>query len=258
MEQTNSLIFFLVGTFILSLAAFGFMVTIPGAQSPDGLPGLPIWLVAVWSPSIMAIIIAFRAGKLHDLSRKLIAVQEVGWAWLIIILSCGVLIAALLMNRQNANWSELTLSLFFLLVGINLILGPLGEELGWRGFLQPVLQSRLGWFGATLIVAVIWAVWHMPLWLINSPQREIPFLIFCVHVFAYSFIMASAYLISPDSLLPAVLLHLLFNISSGLVVVLGIAGTKEWYTWSASGYVVTAIIAALVAHWLVSWSPVTS
>lgn len=247
LEQNDSLILFLVGTFAISLIAFGLMLIIPAAQSPEGLPGMPIWLIAVWSPSIMAIIIALRSKTLGRLLQKVVSVQDVGWAWLIVLLAFGVLIVALFIHRQDAKWGELTPSLILLLIGFNVLLGPLGEELGWRGYLQPALQSRLGWLGATLVVAGVWAIWHAPLWLINSPQREIPFLIFCIHVVAYSFIMASALSISPHSLLPVILLHLIFNVSSGIVLVLDIADTAEWYTWSASGYVITAVIAVMAA-----------
>jgi len=39
----------------------------------------------------------------------------------------------------------------------------LGEEPAWRGFLLPLLQRKLAPITATVIVAVIWAVWHVPL-----------------------------------------------------------------------------------------------
>lgn len=42
------------------------------------------------------------------------------------------------------------------------LLAALGEEMGWRGFLYPRLIPRLGWFGAAIVVGVIWGVWHLP------------------------------------------------------------------------------------------------
>lgn len=38
-----------------------------------------------------------------------------------------------------------------------------GEEYGWRYFLQPVLQKRFGILGGTLLVGLIWEVWHAPI-----------------------------------------------------------------------------------------------
>jgi uncharacterized protein len=50
--------------------------------------------------------------------------------------------------------------LITLLVGV--ILGPLWEEPGWRGFALPRLQSQFGPFVGTLILGVLWALWHLP------------------------------------------------------------------------------------------------
>ena len=48
MTYQTSLMAFLAGTFGLSLTAFAVMAALPAAQSPEGFPGLPVWLVAVW------------------------------------------------------------------------------------------------------------------------------------------------------------------------------------------------------------------
>jgi uncharacterized protein len=50
--------------------------------------------------------------------------------------------------------------LITLLVGV--ILGPLWEEPGWRGFALPRLQSQFGPVVGTLILGVLWALWHLP------------------------------------------------------------------------------------------------
>ena len=38
----------------------------------------------------------------------------------------------------------------------------LGEEVGWRGFMQPKLQTRFSAFKASLLVGLAWTFWHLP------------------------------------------------------------------------------------------------
>lgn len=47
-----------------------------------------------------------------------------------------------------------------------MLLIPLGEELGWRGFAQQRLETRLGALNASLVLGALWALWHLPVFLI--------------------------------------------------------------------------------------------
>jgi membrane protease YdiL (CAAX protease family) len=52
-----------------------------------------------------------------------------------------------------------------------LLVAALGEETGWRGFLQPALQRRLRPLFAMIVVAIAWAGWHAPLFAIVASYR---------------------------------------------------------------------------------------
>lgn len=39
----------------------------------------------------------------------------------------------------------------------------LGEEYGWRYYLQPVLQKRFGMAGGILLLGIVWGLWHLPI-----------------------------------------------------------------------------------------------
>jgi membrane protease YdiL (CAAX protease family) len=42
------------------------------------------------------------------------------------------------------------------------LIAPLGEEYGWRGYALPRLQSAMKPLAASLVVGLVWALWHLP------------------------------------------------------------------------------------------------
>jgi membrane protease YdiL (CAAX protease family) len=58
---------------------------------------------------------------------------------------------------------------------VTAVVGGVGEEIGWRGFLQPALETRVGPTKATLLVGAIWAYWHLGANLsgYNDPQHPL-------------------------------------------------------------------------------------
>ena len=57
---------------------------------------------------------------------------------------------------------------------VNLVFFGLGEEVGWRGFLQPRLQGHHSLLVAAGLVSLPWALWHLPLFGISPSYRAIP------------------------------------------------------------------------------------
>jgi membrane protease YdiL (CAAX protease family) len=72
-----------------------------------------------------------------------------------------------------------------------MIIGGGLEEIGWRGILQPYLETFNSFFTSTIIVSVIWAVWHLPLWFIRgTSQFNTSFLMFGAAVLGIAFSLA--------------------------------------------------------------------
>lgn len=230
---------FLGLTFAISLAGFACIWAIPSARSPETLTGLPFWIVMVWGPSLAAIIVALRHGQLAELLGRIVQFGTVPLpVWGIVIAPLVIL----LVFRPFApdDPMPLGLGMGLAMVGFNLILGPLGEELGWRGVLQDQLHPKVGWFGASLMVGAIWAIWHLPLWTIESPHAQISLPLFAAHCIVYAVIIGAAHRLSGGSLMPAILLHLTFNLASNYAVFAGFRDPNAWFSLSLLPYLALA------------------
>ncbi|WP_133572567.1 CPBP family intramembrane glutamic endopeptidase [Maritalea mobilis] len=239
------LFFFLGLAFAISLVGFACVWAIPAAKSPETAIGLPFWLLMVWGPSLAALIVSSSNGSLADLLTRAVRLSTVPpEVWLLVI--APILMLILMRPFAPEAATPLNVGLLFAMIGFNLVLGPLGEELGWRGILQDRLSQQIGWLEAAVIVGVIWLVWHLPLWFIDSPHAQIALPLFAVHVMLYSIIIGAAYTISGGSILPAILLHLTFNVASNMAVFAGFKDPNAWFSSSIGPYIFLALAACVM------------
>jgi membrane protease YdiL (CAAX protease family) len=133
------------------------------------------------------------------------------------------------MRPATVAWSEL-LDRFL----VALLFVALGEEPAWRGFLQPMLQRRMNAVRASLVVAVVWAVWHAPLMGTEFAWQVVP--AFLVSVVAAAFVLAWLFNASQGSVLLPMLMHATVNtVGAGLVFrwVPQDQFTLFWYIYAA-------------------------
>jgi membrane protease YdiL (CAAX protease family) len=92
-----------------------------------------------------------------------------------------------------------------------------GEEIGWRGFLQPALQGRRSALRAAAAVSVVWAGWHLPLFGITAGHRSVPaagFVGFCLSLLVAALVLAWLYLHSGGNLLVVAVFHAGYDIAT--------------------------------------------
>jgi membrane protease YdiL (CAAX protease family) len=108
-----------------------------------------------------------------------------------------------------AQW---TLSpLFFAYIA--LFGGGVGEEVGWRGYALPRLQRRVGALGASVLIGVLWAGWHIPAWFApGSGQDLLSFPVFVISTTAASVVLTWMYNSTEGGLVLVVLAHTMFNL----------------------------------------------
>jgi membrane protease YdiL (CAAX protease family) len=108
---------------------------------------------------------------------------------------------------SEANWF---VYLMLLLIALPLTLFTFGEEYGWRGYLLPRLLP-LGEIRASVLLGVIWGVWHLPLLLagLNYPGVNLwlAIVIFTFVTVALSFAYTWFYVASSGSVLVAAVFH---------------------------------------------------
>jgi membrane protease YdiL (CAAX protease family) len=93
-----------------------------------------------------------------------------------------------------------------------------GEELGWRGYALPRLSARFGLARASLLLGVIWAVWHLPqFYIADADTYRQSFLVWSAQVVAISVTFAWLHARTGGSLLLVMLLHAAINNSKDIV-----------------------------------------
>ena len=124
-----------------------------------------------------------------------------------VLLLAAQLITKLLGFSATIAMPQGDLSLYAILAFAINFLANTCEEIGWRGFALPRLQKRYNAVLATLIVGMLWALWHLPLiFLVGQPMAAYPFLWFIIIV-ADAFIYTWIYNSTKGSILLVAIFH---------------------------------------------------
>ena len=129
-------------------------------------------------------------------------------------------------SRLSGFTADNVLSVIFILMGQSAVVsaGLLGEELGWRGYMNRKLEPLVGTLGTCLIGGIIWGLWHFPIDISNylggygsfSFSMKSAFgrlvLLTCFGVFLMWLTKKT------DSIFPAVVAHFMFNASQNAIM----------------------------------------
>jgi membrane protease YdiL (CAAX protease family) len=93
-----------------------------------------------------------------------------------------------------------------------------GEEIGWRGYALPRLADRFGLATASIILGILWATWHLPLFFVPASDTfGQSFPLYLLQVTALSVALAWLYWRTEGSLLLVMLLHAAINNTKDIV-----------------------------------------
>lgn len=249
-DRRNSLIWFTGLTFLTSWGVWVPLAALKVAH--------PIWRVGTFGPVLAALLLtAYRGGKgeVKRLLGKLLIWRVSIWWYLFSFLTTAVV--ALLAIGLHV-WLGGAVPVFndpgqlYLVVPVFLyvlVFSTLGEEIGWRGFALPRLQSRYGALTSSLILGIVWGLWHLPLfWMKGDFHQEIPLTLFLLQILGLSILYTWMFNHTRGSLLMAHLFHAATNATLGLVPILPMdtAGVLR-PLWLAVG-LLWVLVLAVVAY----------
>jgi membrane protease YdiL (CAAX protease family) len=212
--------------------AFGFtwVLYLAGGQI-EGPAAEVLRTASAFGPSLAALVLVLAARGRAGLWQWVRALcrWRLRWWWHVgtlaappAVLGVGVLVHRALGGQPGTSehdprmwWMIPVVFVIVLVVG-----GPLGEEFGWRGYALPRLQQVMGPVAASLLLGVLWGMWHLPRMVDpTSVQYLVPWWIFLGQVVVMS-VFYTWLLNRTASVVPALTLHASFNTSVGLLPVL--------------------------------------
>jgi len=187
-----------------------------------------IWHVAVYGPAISAFIVITLfhgvTGVKAYLRRFLHWRAGVGWYALVLVGIPAIhLCERLVFGMLGGNAPPYPHNPWFMVIPMSLFSlvddpGPM-EELGWRGFALPLLQKKFNALGASVILGIIWGIWHLPAFYISAtPQSAFSFPLFLLGSISYAIIMTAVYNATGGSIPLAFLFHWQINNAFGFAI----------------------------------------
>jgi membrane protease YdiL (CAAX protease family) len=211
---------------------------------------LPVAALMAFMPMAAALILVSRESGwsgAKGLLRRAVAFRRDRIVWYVVAAAAmplALLIEYAVMRLSGAALPEPSISLAALPVFfVMFIIGGFGEEIGWQGYVYPALRERWSALDASLLIAVVWALWHtIPFlqgersgeWILFQSLGMIPLRIITVWIFANA----------GQNVLAAVVFHAMCNVAQYLFPNYG-----SHYDPHLNFLVMGAAAVAIVALW---------
>ena len=216
MRQTDLIPFFFI-TFAVTWGILGLYIFAPETMVRlfGNLTGRhPLFYMAVYAPAIAELaVLVYRQGVgslPRFLSRLLLWRASIWWYAMMALFLPLVFHVSALFNPDALNtlFPFASVSAYLSALFFMAIKGPV-EEIGWRGLALPLLQRRMAPMWAALVLGAVWAVWHLPAFMLSgTPQSTWALAPFLVGTLALSVIVTPLFNHSCGSILLPALFHL--------------------------------------------------
>lgn len=249
MSDEKKNIRFVACTYALFWVMIILIEILKGALQGKGIVSQLMLLVGGWAPTIVLLVLfkklfpnstikhfyqnAFRVRINIPLLLMVTVVQA-------LIVICTAAMIAFTKCVSLINLFDLSIQSIAMCVFVTLLTGATGEESGWRGFLQPSVEKKYTVISSSLIIGLIWAFWHAPLWFATSGFGGMELLRYIVSyvitIVSLAVVIGICYSRCRNLFVP-MWIHFMFN----LVAPAFTGSMLDFMTWYAVFYGVTAI-----------------
>lgn len=141
------------------------------------------------------------------------------------------------------------------LVFVTFITFPaLGEELAWRGYMQPILVERFGVTLGILLIGIIWGLWHIPANLAGHNDEDNPklnaFVFFLLQTVSMSFVLGGIRIVT-GNIWPVAVAHATHNVMESMFIKTFLVpriGNVKYRTIETAVYMIFGVIGFLLVY----------
>ena len=208
-------------TFLIMLTGWGIclLCSFMGTSLNDNKWLYVPYLLGGWSSTIASYISLRRSSKAADMKdwlKNIFDFRHPVFSYLMVVIMAILFILPQCFISGYENGAPVFA--IVVMIPVMLVGGGL-EEAGWRYILQPELEKKYPFTVSTIIVSVIWWLWHLPLFYIQgAAQYGQNYFAFGISILGLSFALASIRK-NTGSVWLCVLFHCIENSLSGIYVI---------------------------------------
>ena len=163
-----------VASFFVLAYALTWLAWLPAVLGYGGNLNQVLSLIAQFGPALAALVVTWYSGaSVRGWARSIARWRVAPW-WYAVAVGLPILligvegaIFGLLGRPIDPSLVPGSLATYLPTLAFLTLIAGLGEEPGWRGFALPRLEARYAPVAATLLLGLLWALWHLPLVLVD-------------------------------------------------------------------------------------------
>jgi CAAX protease family protein len=211
------------------------------------VPPMIALLIGSWLPNAVGLVITAVADGRAGLSELFhrVLLWRIKLKWYLIAFFLPIILAFLAIGIYALTGHAIPdfapTSQLLLIVFTCLFTGAMGEELGWRGTALPRLQTRWNALISSIILGVLWGLYHLPSFLLSGlPLQNAPLIPFMLGALAITILVTWTFNHTNGSLIPVFLYHFSFNL------ILNVTGIISYPTLFGLFTAITLVASILV------------